>query len=61
MMFDPSKPLLTLTDNAIAQVKKLMSKSDSDAQGLREELRQQVAQACNMLLNLRMKKNHLKM
>ena len=36
MMFDPSKPLLTLTDKAITpDVKTLMSKADSDAMGLR--------------------------
>ena len=35
MMFDPSKPLLTLTDNAISHVKSLMTKADSEAEGLR--------------------------
>ena len=35
MMFDPSKPLLTLTEKAIHHVKSLMEKSDSDAMGLR--------------------------
>ncbi|MGC6516769.1 MAG: HesB/IscA family protein [Candidatus Puniceispirillaceae bacterium] len=34
-MFDPSKPLITLTDKAIAHVKKLMAKADGDAMGLR--------------------------
>ncbi len=34
-MFDPSKPILTLTDKAKEHVKKLMSKADSDAMGLR--------------------------
>ena len=35
MMFDPSKPILTLTDKAKTHVKTLMSKADSDAMGLR--------------------------
>ena len=35
MMFDPSKPLPTLTEKAIHHVKSLMEKSDSDAMGLR--------------------------
>ena len=34
-MFDPSKPILTLTEKAKEHVKKLMSKADSDAVGLR--------------------------
>lgn len=34
-MFDPSKPILSLTDKAIAHVKTLMQKADSDAMGLR--------------------------
>lgn len=34
-MFDPSKPILTLTEKATDHVKSLMSKADSDAMGLR--------------------------
>lgn len=34
-MFDPSKPLLTLTDKAVAHVKKLMGNADGEAMGLR--------------------------
>ena len=34
-MFDPSKPILTLTDKAQTHVKRLMSQADSDAMGLR--------------------------
>jgi iron-sulfur cluster assembly protein len=34
-MFDPSKPILTLTDKAKDHVKRLMSKAESDAMGLR--------------------------
>lgn len=35
MQFDPNKPMLTLTDRAAHHVKRLMSKADSDAIGLR--------------------------
>ena len=34
-MFDPTKPILTLTDKAKEHVKALMSKADGDAMGLR--------------------------
>ena len=34
-MFDPSKPILTLTDKAKDHVKHLMMKADSEAMGLR--------------------------
>ena len=34
-MFDPSKPILTLSDKAREHVKKLMNKADSDVMGLR--------------------------
>lgn len=35
MQFDPNKPMLTLTDRAAHHVKRLMSKAESDAIGLR--------------------------
>ena len=34
-MFDPTKPIVTLTDKAVAHVKKLMERADNDIIGLR--------------------------
>lgn len=34
-MFDPKKPIVTLTDKAVAHVKKLMERADNDIIGLR--------------------------
>ena len=34
-MFDPTKPIVTLTDKAVAHVKKLMERADNDIMGLR--------------------------
>ena len=35
MMFDPSKPVLTLTDAAASHVRQLMARADNDVIGLR--------------------------
>ena len=34
-MFDPTKPIVTLTDKAVEHVKKLMARADNDIIGLR--------------------------
>lgn len=34
-MFDPTKPIVTLTDKAVAHVKKLMERADNNIIGLR--------------------------
>ena len=34
-MFDPNKPIITLTDKAVQHVQSLMNKADSDVIGLR--------------------------
>ena len=34
-MFDPTKPIVTLTDKAVAHVKKLIERADNDIIGLR--------------------------
>ena len=50
-MFEPGKPIVTLTDAAATQVRALMDAADNDIIGLASGSRQPAVQACNMTCN----------
>ena len=54
------QPILTLTDAAAKQARKLMDKAESTAIGLRVGIKQQVVPGCSIRLNLQVNKNNSK-